>query len=278
MKTFLLFSLLSFSGFAQALVATSGVQLCGKTPTLYAFYEGSSPRLHNIKLWADDKKLTREDYLEKAHQHLLREAPGIEPYITERLNPILKTLDDKLVSKLQTYSIKTDVVFLDPGCTYQAASLWNDESDILSIDKKIFKRLSPMGQAGLLYLEAIYKFQREVQGADQTSNFPRSLVAKIFSDAPLIPPVTAYQKTSEGSMNFCISSLKLLTSEAPVFVDALKLCKKYGKGQEYFDAYQRIKALVQSTIDGCLEKCHWDQGIQTCQSYQSLIDQKNPCD
>lgn len=259
---------------ALAGYSPGGVMVCGKKPTLYSFYEGANPQLHNIKVWKDDKKITTEQYLVKA---LLR-VKASSPTIFQGVAEIMKKMQIVEVGFVEPRALP-EIPFVRRGCSYQEIASRQYDGKFLFVDMHLYPRLSPMGQAGVIFQEAFFAYTVDMESLDP--DFARKYVAKVFSDEELSPKINTEGMTPEqkkrATAHICTNKLDALTKGVKIYVEAIQLCKKE-KDEPTFEAYLRIKTFLQETIDECLAECHWDEGRKTCEDFGETIQMKTPCD
>lgn len=267
----LVFLITGMNAFANS---PGGVMVCGKKPTLYSFYEGSNPRLHNIKVWKDDKKITRDEYLVKALQRVKKASPTIFLGMLEIIQK-MQIVEAGFVEQAPL----PEIPFVRQGCSYQEIASRQYDSKFLFVDMHLFPRLSPMGQAGVIFQEAFFAYARD--GEVGTPDFTRKFVAKAFSDEELIPKLNTEGMTPEqketATQHICTNKMGSLSDGVKIYVEAVKLCKK-NKGPEEVATYGRIKNFMQETIDECLAECLWDEGRKVCEDYGETLRMKTSCD
>ena len=186
MKVLLLTLLLtaSFSGFTKEGGNGGGVHICGNKFELYDFFEGRDPRGHNIKIWKSDKRQSRDYYLAQAFKHIERDIPEVTDKVVTMVQKILAK--DELFSQISIPVINdATITVIGDGCRYEQAANWDERFGKLFISKEIYGKLDPMGQAGLIIHEAIYKLSRETKVATETSDAVREVVARVFSNEKL---------------------------------------------------------------------------------------------
>ncbi len=266
---FLLTGLNAFAGYSPG-----GVMVCGKKPTLYSFFEGSNPRLHNIKMWKDDKKITTEQYLVKA---LLR-VKAASPSIFNGMTKIMKKMQIVEVGFVEPAPLP-EIPFVRQGCSYQEIASKQYDDKFLFVDMVLFPRLSPMGQAGVIFQEAFFGYTSDLDSMDP--DFARKFVARVFSDEELFPKLKTDGMTTEqkraATANICSNKFEALMKGINLYTQTIVLCKK-SKDQPTIDVFLQIKTFMQNTIDECLAECLWDKGQKLCAEYGETISIKTPCD
>lgn len=188
MKFLILILLLSISSsvFAKGGGNGGGVHVCGDKYELYDFYEGRDPRGHNIRIWKSDRKLSRDQYITMALDHIRRDIPQVADKVATLVQKILATPEKELFAKIRILIINdATITVMGEGCRYKQAANWDERFGKLFISKEIYKKLDPMNQAGLIVHEAVYKLSRETKVATETSDAVREVVARIFSDEKL---------------------------------------------------------------------------------------------
>lgn len=277
MKTLLALALIMMSAYSFGFSA-GGVQMCGKKGTLYAFYEGAHPRLHNIKLWKDDKRISREEYITRALNRLKAESPAIYKSVRPKLEEF-QVVEAGFMGG--GYRTRTDIPFLDKGCTYEDVANKEFGSKFLFVEISIYPRLSPMNQAGIIIQEALFQMMIEVREEKASADFARFWVAKIFSDEKLNNTVDTTGMTPEqkknATLHLCSKALGQFPQQLEIFVKAVKLCKEK-KDAGVLEVYDNIKRLMRETIDDCRTECGWDEGVKACNQTSETIEKKNPCD
>lgn len=247
MKLLLLTLLLtaSFSGFTKEGGNGGGVHVCGNKYELYDFFEGRDPRGHNIKIWKSDKKLSRDQYIAKAHKHILRDMPEVAVKVKTVVDKILATPEKDLFGDISIPVINdATVTVIGEGCRYLQAANWDERFGKLFISKDIYKKLDPMNQAGLIFHEGIYKLSRETNVATETSDLVREVVARIFSDEKLT------EKDSE-----------VISSQAARILGTKPMCEAAKKQLSDVDRMSdgkvdpRYLDLNNKIVDFCLKYC-----------------------
>lgn len=268
----ILFLITGLNAFAYS---PGGVMVCGKKPTLYSFYEGANPQLHNIKVWKDDKSFTRDQYLVKA---MLR-VKAAWPTIFQGIWAIMEKMQVVEVGFVDPRPLP-EIPFVKQGCRYEEIASKQYDHKFLFVDMNLYPRLSPMGQAGVIFQEAFFGYAND----DETKmdpNFARKFVAKVFSDEDLNPRLNTAGMTPEqqknATMHICTNKMNALSSGVKIYVEAIGLCKKQ-KGDAEVETYLRIKKFMQETIDECLSDCLWDEGRKLCEDFQQTINISNKCD
>ena len=248
--------------------------VCGKKPTLYSFYEGGNPVLHNIKLWKDDKKITRDQYLVKALLRLKAAWPTFFKGVVE----IVKNMQIVEAGFVEPAPLP-EIPFVKKGCSYQEIASKQYDSKFLFVDMHLFPRLTPMGQAGVIFQEAFFAYLIDTKDLDP--DFVRKFVAKVFSDEDLNPKRNLEGMTPEekkrATLGICGNKLEALTSGIGIYMRTIDLCKEKKDGPTV-EAFSRIKAFLQETIDECLADCHWDEGRKTCEEFAETLQIKTKCD
>lgn len=272
----LLLSLVSSYSFG---FSAGGVQLCGKKPTLYAFYEGANPKLHNIKLWKDDKGISREEYILRALDRLKKDSPQLYSDVREK---IVQFQVVEVYFMGGGYLTLTDIPFVNKDCTYEQVANKEMGSKFLFVELDIYRRLSPMNQAGLIVQEALFQTMIEIQEEEKApADFARLWVAKIFSDEPLKNKINTSGMTVEQKKNatihLCTKALNLFTKQLDLFVSSIKICKEK-KDAPAVEAYDGIKSLMRETINDCRRECEWEEGLKQCNETSDLIEKENACD
>lgn len=247
--------------------------MCGKKPILYSFYEGAHPNLNHIKIWKDDRKITRDEYLIKA----LKRLKSTSPIIFKGMLEIIQKIQIVEAGFIDPRPLP-EIPFLKPGCTYQEIASRQYDNKFLFVDMDLYPRLTPMGQAGVIFQEAFFAFTSSSNMIDPY--FARQFVAKVFSDEDLNPKLVNDSMTPEqkeaATMKLCTNQLDALTKGTNIYVEAIKICKEKTEGSK--EAYQNIKRFLQDTIDKCLNECFWEEGRKTCQRFVATLQMKNPCD
>lgn len=267
----LIFLFMGINAFAYS---PGGVMVCGKNPKLYSFYEGANPQLHNIKVWKDDKKISRDQYLVKALLRVKTTFPTIFSGVLE------------IVRKMQVVEVGfvdqarlPEIPFVAQGCSYQEIASRQHYNKFLFVDMDLYPRLSPMGQAGVIFQEAFFGYATDSREMDP--DFARKFVAKVFSDEELNPKLNTDGMTPEqkktATLTICGNKMDALTKGVKIYVDAVKLCKEK-KDEPAVEAYTRIKTFMQETIDECLADCLWDKGQKLCEDFGETMRMKNSCD
>ena len=271
--------LLLFLAFGAEAYSPGGVMLCGKKPTLYAFYEGGNPHLHNMKLWKDDKKIKRDEYIVRAMTKLKGESPVIYNAVLE----ILRKLQILEVGFITHMSLP-EIPFVDQGCTYQEIANRQYDNKFLFVDMDLWPRMTPMGQAGVIIQEAFFGFFLDTKNENYKQadpDFGRKFVAKLFSDEPLFKKIDMSHMSAEekknATMTTCSNQLTALSKGIDIYINAVKLCKE-AKDKGSITAYGGIKKFLQNTINECQSTCFWDEAVETCSSFQETIDKHTACD
>lgn len=259
---------------ALANYSPGGVMVCGKKPTLYSFYEGSNPQLHNIKLWKDDRNISVHDYLVKA---LLR-VKDASPSIFEGITKTMKQMQIVEVGFV-TQGPLPEIPFVKQGCRYVEIANRQYDGKFLFVDMELFPRLSPMGQAGVIFQEAFFGYTAELESMDP--DFARKFVARVFSDVELFPKIKVEGMTPEekkaATSHICSNKLNALSDGVKIYLKAINLCQKE-KDEPAVAVFTRIKKFMQETVDECLADCHWDEARATCERYGETIKMETPCD
>ncbi len=248
--------------------------MCGKKPTLYSFFEGANPQLHNIKIWKDDRKISRDEYLVKALLRMKAAWPTIFKGVVE------------IVQKMQVVEVGfveparlPEIPFVRQGCRYEEIASRQYDNKFLFVDMNLYPRLSPMGQAGVLIQEAFFSYTSDQETLDP--NFARKFVAKVFSDEELNPKLNTEGMTPEqmktATLHICTNKMDALTKGVKIYVETIQLCKEK-RDEPAVAMYTRIKGFMQETIDECLNECLWDEGQKLCSDFQQTINMKTKCD
>ena len=266
----LVFLCLGINAFAYS---PGGVMVCGKKPTLYSFYEGGNPHLHNIKLWKDERNITRDEYLVKA----LKRVKAAFPSIFQGVFAIMQKMQVVEVGFV-THSRLPEIPFVKEGCSYQEIADKQYDHKFLFVDMNLYPRLSPMGQAGVIFQEAFFAYGEDTE---LDPNFARKFVAKVFSDEDLNPKLNTDGMTAEqkkaATLHICTNKMNALTGGIKIYMDVIKLCKEK-KDDPTVAAYTRIKTFMQETIDECLAECLWDEGQKLCEDFGGTLRLKTHCD
>lgn len=267
----LVFLCMGISAFAYS---PGGVMVCGKKPMLYSFYEGGNPHLHNMKLWKDDKRITRDEYLVKALKRVKAAFPSIFKGVFELMQK-MQVVEVGFV----THAPLPEIPFVKEGCSYQEIADRQYDNKFLFVDMNLYPRLSPMGQAGVIFQEAFFGYMIDAERLDP--DFARKFVAKVFSDQELNPKLNTEGMTPEQKKNatirICTNKLDALTSGIKIYLKAMDLCKEK-KDDPTVAAYTRIKTFLQETVDECLTECLWDEGQKTCEDFGETLRMKTKCD
>lgn len=263
-----------FTGLNAFAYSPGGVMVCGKKPTLYSFYEGANPQLHNIKVWKDDKRISRDQYLVKA---LLRVKAKF-PTIFQGVAAIIIKMQVVEVGFV-TQARLPEIPFVAQGCSYQEIASRQHDNKFLFVDMDLYPRLSPMGQAGVIFQEAFFAYTIDSERMDP--DFARKFVAKVFSDEDLNPKLNTDGMTPEqkktATTTICTNKMDALTKGIKIYVDTIQICKEE-KDEPAVEAYTRIKAFMQETIDECLAECLWDEGQKLCEDFGETLRIKTKCD
>ncbi len=263
-----------FSGINAFAYSPGGVMVCGKKPTLYSFYEGGNARLHNIKLWKDDKNITRDQYLVKA---LLR-VKAAWPTFFKGIVEIMQKMQVVEAGFVEPAPLP-EIPFVKKGCSYQEIASKQYDSKFLFVDMYLYPRLTPMGQAGVIFQEAFFGYLSDTEDLDP--DFVRKFVAKVFSDEDLHPKLNTDGMTTEekrrATAQICANKMNALTQGVRIYMDTVKLCKE-AKDEGAVSAFTRIKAFMQETVDECLAECLWDEGQKTCADFGETMKIKTSCD
>lgn len=268
----LVFLLMGLNAFAYS---PGGVMVCGKKPTLYSFYEGSNPQLHNIKVWKDDKKISRDQYLVKALLRLKTTFPSFFKGVGE------------IIVKMQVVEVGfveprplPEIPFVRQGCSYQEIASRQYDGKFLFVDMDLYPRLSPMGQAGVIFQEAFFAYTSDVKSGSDP-DFARKFVAKVFSDEELNPKLNTDGMTTEqqraATATICTNKLTSLSQGVGLYVDIVKMCKEE-KDEAAVNTYNNIKKFLMETIDECLEECLREEGRKTCADFGETLRIKTHCD
>ncbi len=271
---FALILVLLLTGLNALAHSPGGVMVCGKKSTLYSFYEGGNPHLHNIKVWKDDKKISRDQYLLKALLRVKAAFPTIFKGVAEIIQK-MQVLEVGFVTHAQL----PEIPFVREGCSYQEIADKQYDNKFLFVDMDLYPRLTPMGQAGVIFQEAFFAYG--IDSGKMDPDFARKFVAKVFSDEELNPKLNTDGMTTEqkktATLQICTNKMDSLTKGVKIYVDAVKLCEKK-KDEPVVDAFTRIKTFMQETIDECLAECLWDEGQKLCEDYSETIRIKTKCD
>ncbi|MES2526573.1 MAG: hypothetical protein V4598_05775 [Bdellovibrionota bacterium] len=263
-----------FTGLNAFAYSPGGVMVCGKKPTLYSFYEGGNPHLHNIKVWKDERSITRDQYLLKA---LLR-MKAAWPTIFQGVVEIIQKMQVVEVGFV-THARLPEIPFVKKGCSYQEIADRQYDNKFLFVDMNLYPRLSPMGQAGVIIQEALFGYASDTETMDP--DFARKFVAKIFSDEELNPKLNTEGMTKEekktATAHICTNKMNALTQGVRIYLDTVKLCKEK-KDEPAVQTYLRIKTFMQETIDECLAECLWDEGQKLCEDFGETMKMKTSCD
>lgn len=264
-----------FSGLnAFASYSPGGVMVCGKKPTLYSFFEGSHPKLHNIKIWKDDKRISRDEYLLKA----LNRVKAYSPLFFNGILEIIKKMQIVEVGFVEQGPLP-EIPFVKEGCRYLEIANKQYDGKFLFVDMELYPRLSPMGQAGVIFQEAFFAYTMDLEKLDP--DFTRKFVAKVFSDEKLNPKVNVEGMTPEekraATSHICTSKLNSISDGVKLYLKAINLCRE-SKDEPTLAVYTRIKKFMQETIDECLADCHWAEARKTCEDYGETMKMKTLCD
>lgn len=273
MKLFLSFVFL-FTGLNVYAYSPGGVMVCGKKPTLYSFFEGAHPKLHNIKIWKDDKKIGRDKYLLKAMLRVKESYPTIFQGMFEIMEK-MQVVEVGFVDQARL----PEIPFVKKGCSYQEIASRQYDYKFLFVDMNLYPRLSPMGQAGVLFQEAYFAYANDAEIFDP--DFARKFVAKAFSDEELRPKLKTDGMTPEqkkqATLQICTNKLDAIGKGLKLYIDAVGFCKEQ-KDEPALKAYAGIKKFLKETVDECLEECLWEDGRKTCESALETINKKTACD
>jgi hypothetical protein len=241
-SAFLLLALtLSFSSFAKEGGNGGGVHVCGNKVELYDFFESRSQEGHNIEVWKADKKMTMDQYIQKAIAHLQQDLPAVSWKVSDMVKQILSTKPEDLFFDITIPVIRdANITIIGEGCHYEQAANWDEKFGRLFISKTIFKKFNSMNQAGLIIHEAIYKLSRDTKVATETSDLVREVVAKIFSD----------MKLSDKDSEVISSQDAVIKATRPT----CEIAKKNISEIEYL-MNQDGKRLVVQTANFCLKYC-----------------------
>jgi hypothetical protein len=245
---------LSLSSFASKEGGNGGgVLVCGKKMELYDFYEGQSPRGHNLQLWKVDKKLTMNDYIQKALAHIQKDIPEVQGLVSEMVTKILSTKpEDLFIDNSFPFIPDANISLVEKDCRYQQAANWNERFHKLFISEEIFQKLNSMNQAGLILHEAIYKLSRDTEVATENSDLVREVVAKVFSEVKL---------TQADSQ--VISSQEAKKKATKMWCDYAK--ENFEKIEEAKISKEDRIDLITKTSTFCLKNCLVPEGRQLCE-------------
>lgn len=281
----LLFFILTGSSWARLGGGSAGVQICGDQVTLYAFYEGAHPLLHDLPLWTDDPKISATRYLNRALDKMDSLGLTIAKDIREHSKIILKELDNSFVifPELTNYH---DIPMVDAGCEYKHVTL-RDSTNRLAFDWDIFQKLSPFGQAGLIFQEALNEIMITTypESSLKSSNFDnvRRMTAQAFSDATWysrIDPDSLDEKERTTYLrNRCTSAMQSMTKELELYTKTIQMCSK-DKGEDVKAMFKKLLTLLKSSGESCKNTCveEGSRSKRICESFNDLINQSTPCD
>ncbi len=153
---------------------------------LFDFYEGRHPLLHHLPLWGDDPSMTRDQYLLKVINKVMAVDERYGFWMMDILGFILQLPSEELFTNHNLLRPNTteDHFFVESGCELVTIAVWNERFDRLLINKNWYSKLSPMGQAGILIHEVIYKISRDRLDV-KNSNQVRKIIALLFSSIDL---------------------------------------------------------------------------------------------
>lgn len=251
----LLFTLTS-SVFAKEGGNGGGVHVCRNKYELYDFFEGRDARGHNIKIWKNDRKLSFNDYIEKALTHVKNDIPEVSDSVSQMVSKILSTPEKDLYVDISIPIIEdANPTVIGKDCSYQQAANWNERFHKLFISKELFSKLDNMNKAGLILHEAIYKLSRETKVANETSDSVREVVARIFSDEKLTR-VDSEVISSQEARN--LATRPHCDSAKSSFAQVDELMKKNVSDKRYHD-------LVVNVVNFCLKYCHIEEERKICE-------------
>lgn len=270
MRTLIIIMLIlsSFSLSAKEGGNGGGTHDCGTTIELYDFFEGRDPRQWNLPVWNVDPKLSVDDYLAKAMDHIKNDIPDV----FERVNSMLTTLRmrsyNDLVVDIEIPLIQDvvenddDVFFVNEGCSYVQAANWNERFKKVYFSKAIFERLDNMSKAGLYIHEAIYKISRDSHVAVNSSHKVRLVVAKIFSSQALTEKdsIIIYDESSVSLYNLrkCLQAVDLMNDANKIYREDLRSCRQASNKADLVKLQINLsesKEIVQESAGFCLKLC-----------------------
>lgn len=245
---FLFIFLLSLSSFAKEGGNGGGVVICGKKIELFDFYEGRSPRGHNLKVWKVRKDLSMNEYLKLAFGHMKKDIPEVAPLVEKVVHNLLSMPAYKLFTDGPIDIIHdADTSVIAEGCEYVQIARWSEFPEKISIRRDLFERLDNMGRAGLFIHEAIYRLSRNSSVAKGNSNQVREVVARIFSPETLTKNdaevIFNLKSMIEATRSICDASLEKITH-----INAMKT----GASP---DILKNLDEMTRKTADTCLRKC-----------------------
>lgn len=259
--------ILTESSWALGTGAGPGVQVCGDEVTLYSFYEGGHPLLHNLLIWKDDPRITREEYIDRALKKLYDQKLKIADDVKEKIDFLRKELPNRYLDFFPELPLTFDIPMLEAGCEFHPVIL-RDSFGRSFFHYKLFNKLSPMGQAGLLYEEALSLLFIEIKSPASAADKIRGMTAMSFSDS----------EVKNSRERRCIGIIEQLRPQVDLYSKIFIMCKD-DKGPEVIKTYDRIKKLIRETVDDCLSLCEeGSRSLRICNDYGDFLNKSTPCD
>jgi hypothetical protein len=247
--------------------AGPGVQVCGNEVTLYSFFEGGHSLLHNISIWKDDPRISRDEYIERALTTLYDRELKIADDMKAKIDFLRKELPNRYLDFFPELPQTFDIPMLESGCEFRSIIL-RDSFGRTFFHHKLFNKLSPMGQAGLLFEEALSLLHIEIESPASMADVIRRMTAMSFSDSKI-------KMNKEGRCTVMIEHIK---PQLELYTRIFTMCKE-GREPEVLETYDRIKKLMRETADECIQLCEeGSRSLRICHDFSNFLDKPTHCD